>query len=863
MSTEREALVGATNRFVAFFRELEATFVERTELLRQIALALLAREHVLMTGPPGTAKSKLAQAVLGRILCEETRLPSLFARQFTESTVQTDLVGPINFKTLMETGRTEHFTDEGILGATHAFLDEVFDGRDMLLRSTLNLLNERELKQGTKISRGKIECALMTSNRYLVEVLENERLVAFVDRIAFLNFVPKGFATAASLTEVLRRQVAGHGTTLTHARLTVEDLDLLQNAVETVQVSEAMCASVATLASSYDAALASARRADPSFVPSRYVSTRGIVRLGELLRAACFYDWAFHDRARPLEAYPSDLGSLRLGLTLCGPGPSETAQLLEKDPDPRERRQLQIVQAEREMFDRCLAELSVDARRPEPLPLPPQLWSESTPQALEAKDAGELAELARELAAASARRQPGAEQAAARLAATLQKLVDRALAAGLNPGANGRPDPVAVVAELGKLADHLDHASPAHRPIARWLRGRALEVATLVAALGPSPFAAGAQHLTGAAGDVDGMTAIAVAQLQRAEQLASLRVSLRQAGALEPDAASSDAAWAEAIEKVAQRLWPDLAVGFAAATERVLARLPEGSLPDRLHELAPTLEVVRLAAKRLAALDGDGEALFARIVTGPLGPLVHQSFRGIRAESRAQLSEELAKDISVLTEAGLLGLLPGTQLGPWIAETLLRGERAQPPAPPAKTGALGSVALYRKVRGRMPASTLAFTLVELLARFPSLAESGADPDRIVARVAEVVRTFSAEVRGELVARDLAYVEAPLAFLERWWQELSQGLPREPRPALERLMNSGFFALTHDECALARFELEAQLVALVLEGAEVAPLRERIAGLAHASTELVERLSVQRLGGPADDEPAPRAAAARP
>src|SRR5947199_1124129 len=105
---------------------------------------------------------------------------------------------------IMETGRIEHFTNEGMLGAVNAFLDEVFDGRDMLLRSTLNLLNERELKQGTKVSRGKIECALMTSNRYLVEVLASERLLAFVDRIAFLNFVPKGFADPDALAAVLR-----------------------------------------------------------------------------------------------------------------------------------------------------------------------------------------------------------------------------------------------------------------------------------------------------------------------------------------------------------------------------------------------------------------------------------------------------------------------------------------------------------------------------------------------------------------------------------------------------------------------------------------------------------------------------------
>src|SRR4029079_3607417 len=164
-----------------FFSEIGQAFVEREDVIRQIALALLCREHVLMVGPPGTAKSRLASVTLGRIRDSGPGRRSLFSRQFTESTVQTDLVGPIDFKTLVETGRTEHFTDEGMLGAVHAFLDEVFDGRDMLLRSTLNVLHERELKQGTHTTRGSIECALMTSNRYLAEILEGSResLLAF------------------------------------------------------------------------------------------------------------------------------------------------------------------------------------------------------------------------------------------------------------------------------------------------------------------------------------------------------------------------------------------------------------------------------------------------------------------------------------------------------------------------------------------------------------------------------------------------------------------------------------------------------------------------------------------------------------
>src|SRR3954462_3311323 len=99
----------------------------------------------------------------------------------------------MDFKVLTETGRTEYITEDGMLGATHAFLDEVFDGRDMLLRSILNVLPERELKHGRKVTIGRVECAIMTSNRYLSEVLARspELLSAFADRLSFISFVPK------------------------------------------------------------------------------------------------------------------------------------------------------------------------------------------------------------------------------------------------------------------------------------------------------------------------------------------------------------------------------------------------------------------------------------------------------------------------------------------------------------------------------------------------------------------------------------------------------------------------------------------------------------------------------------------------
>ena len=55
------------------------------------------------------------------------------------------------------------------------------NGRDMLLRSILNVLHERELKHGRKVTPGRCECAIMTSNRYLSEVVARspETLQAF------------------------------------------------------------------------------------------------------------------------------------------------------------------------------------------------------------------------------------------------------------------------------------------------------------------------------------------------------------------------------------------------------------------------------------------------------------------------------------------------------------------------------------------------------------------------------------------------------------------------------------------------------------------------------------------------------------
>ncbi|WP_225411422.1 AAA family ATPase [Stigmatella hybrida] len=348
----------AAQAFRRFFGELRETYLERETLFTQLELALLCKEHVLVVGPPGTAKSAIASAVLGRILDEKTGSPSLFAKQISESTVQTDLIGPVDFKVLTETGRTEYITDDGMLGAAHAFLDEVFDGRDMLLRSILNVLHERELKHGRRVTSGRIECAIMTSNRYLSEVLSRspELLLAFADRLSFISFVPKSFAQRASRAAMLHRFAHGIRPDL-RAGLSLQQLDVLQEAVNRVQVSSQLLEGIELLADELERALMAQVSKLPDYVPTKYFSQRSVVKALWALKAAVVRDQIYRRPDRPLEATLDDLDALRWFFLLGGPPAADVEALLKVAVDPRERAQLEIVRVEQVAFDEALAKV--------------------------------------------------------------------------------------------------------------------------------------------------------------------------------------------------------------------------------------------------------------------------------------------------------------------------------------------------------------------------------------------------------------------------------------------------------------------------------------------------------------------------
>jgi MoxR-like ATPase len=165
-------------RLRSLLKSLEHGLLEREAPVRLALLAALAGEHVLLIGPPGTAKSALARRLHSAF--GQTRY---FERLLTRFSTPEELFGPLSLKAL-EDDRYERLTEGFLPTAGIAFLDEVFKANSAILNALLTLLNEREFDNGTQRLRTPLVCVVAASN----EMPADDALHAFYDR--FLLRVP-------------------------------------------------------------------------------------------------------------------------------------------------------------------------------------------------------------------------------------------------------------------------------------------------------------------------------------------------------------------------------------------------------------------------------------------------------------------------------------------------------------------------------------------------------------------------------------------------------------------------------------------------------------------------------------------------
>lgn len=131
-------------RFQKLRSELKDYFKERGEVVDGALTALLAKQHLLLIGPPGTAKTNLAET-----LCKSITGAKYFFHLLTKFTTDKDLlVSEVMVEEEMDQkGKLIRFVNrsEKKLPQAHiAFLDEIFKCSAVTLNALLRLIHERK-----------------------------------------------------------------------------------------------------------------------------------------------------------------------------------------------------------------------------------------------------------------------------------------------------------------------------------------------------------------------------------------------------------------------------------------------------------------------------------------------------------------------------------------------------------------------------------------------------------------------------------------------------------------------------------------------------------------------------------------------
>ena len=158
--------------------ELSRPFIGREEEAKVIVLALLTKEHAILIGEPGTAKSALIRRA-AQILNMK-----YFMYLLTRYTEPAELFGPLDINALKE-GKYVRITTNKLPEAEIVFLDEIFKANSAILNTLLTVMNERLFYDGYTEIPVRLWSLFGASN----EVPEDPELEALYDRFLLRHYV--------------------------------------------------------------------------------------------------------------------------------------------------------------------------------------------------------------------------------------------------------------------------------------------------------------------------------------------------------------------------------------------------------------------------------------------------------------------------------------------------------------------------------------------------------------------------------------------------------------------------------------------------------------------------------------------------
>ncbi len=172
--------MSADNPFVALKEEMDKLVVGHEEVKISLLLGVIAREHIYIEGPPGTAKTMLAEIISGA-----ARL-GFFFYQLHRDTRLSELIGDLVIsKETTDNGEVikQKIVKGGILTSEICLLDDISRAPGESLNVLLRILNERKFFDENIPLLTAIATSNPTADEYYNEPLDPANLDRFIIQI--------------------------------------------------------------------------------------------------------------------------------------------------------------------------------------------------------------------------------------------------------------------------------------------------------------------------------------------------------------------------------------------------------------------------------------------------------------------------------------------------------------------------------------------------------------------------------------------------------------------------------------------------------------------------------------------------------
>lgn len=197
--------------------EVNALYFERETETRMIVLGLLAGQHTLLLGPPGTGKSAVARELAGRLVGGEYF--EVLLHKFIEPSA---VFGSLDLAAMMgEDPAVKQDIDGYAATANLVFLDEIFKCSSAALNGMLSFLNERLYHPMGR--KQPVRCPLISAVCASNELAEDETTAALYDRL-LIRMEVGYLEDADSFDALLGSAVAGADGQPTRTRVELADL---------------------------------------------------------------------------------------------------------------------------------------------------------------------------------------------------------------------------------------------------------------------------------------------------------------------------------------------------------------------------------------------------------------------------------------------------------------------------------------------------------------------------------------------------------------------------------------------------------------------------------------------------------------